>query len=665
MRINASCSGVLLWGVKEAIPSPTLKSRLGKAAEQGPLELPGALYSALSFALYMRRIRFAMHFARKRNIPLLRLEDGFVRSLDLGVRGAPPLSIVCDTTGMYYDATAPSDLENLLASDWEPNEEELRTARESMERIRRNLLSKYNHAPALDPSCLPQGKGPRILLLDQTEGDVSIIRGLASAESFMTMLGEARRAHPGALLCVKTHPDVLSGKKRGFLPREVLGDDVLLFDRDVAPLSLLASFDEVYTVTSQMGFEALLLGLPVHCFGLPFYAGWGLTHDYVASPRRTRSRSLEALFVAAYIRYAKYRFPGFDGPAGILDVLTLLSTQRRLNEANRGAHACLGFRRWKMEHARAFLSSTGGTVEFFDEASGALSWAAARGGSLVVWASKEETTLEERCRSHGIPLIRMEDGFLRSVGLGSNFFRPASLVFDDLGIYYDPGRPSRLEAILREERTPRELAEAEALAGELVARGISKYNVNGNDDLPSLPDDRPILLVPGQVEDDASVRRGGLGIHTNADLLKAVRASRPEAYILFKEHPDVVSGNRVGRVPEELLSRLADGVVRTCPIERVLSLCHEVHTLTSLTGFEALLRGIPVTTYGGPFYAGWGLTCDRHTFPRRRPLPSIWHLVAGTLLVYPRYYDWNEGMFVTCRSCIQWLAKKRSSRYNS
>ena len=51
----------------------------------------------------------------------------------------------------------------------------------------------------------------------------------------------------------------------------------------------------------------------------------------------------------------------------------------------------------------------------------------------------------------------------------------------------------------------------------------------------------------------------------------------------------------------------------------LLGIVDEVHTLTSLTGFEALLRGIEVHAYGGPFYAGWGLTMIGLISPAGKP----------------------------------------------
>ena len=144
-----------------------------------------------------------------------------------------------------------------------------------------------------------------------------------------------------------------------------------------------------------------------------------------------------------------------------------------------------------------------------------------------------------------------------------------------------------------------------------MAKGLTKYNVGqralSRDNWPS---DRRVLLVPGQVEDDASVRRGGCGIRGNLELLREVRRRNPEAFIIYKQHPDVEVKNRKGRIDDAEALRVADEVVRDVRMDALLAVVDEVHTLTSLTGFEALLRGVKVCAYGGPFYAGWGLTED-------------------------------------------------------
>ena len=197
----------------------------------------------------------ARRYATLNNLPYIALEDGFLRSLGLGCKGAQPISLVVDHTGIYYDATAPSDLENLLnSSGWE-TPELLNSAYRAMEDINRYHLSKYSHAP--DVSILWDSTSvPHVLVIDQTVGDASVSLGMASDASFKAMLDEALSLHPLESILVKTHPDVIAGKKRGFLADYAKSRGVKVISVDCSPLSLLAQADVVYTVTSQMGLRS-------------------------------------------------------------------------------------------------------------------------------------------------------------------------------------------------------------------------------------------------------------------------------------------------------------------------------------------------------------------------------------------------------------------------
>lgn len=237
-------------------------------------------------------------------------------------------------------------------------------------------------------------------------------------------------------------------------------------------------------------------------------------------------------------------------------------------------------------------------------------------------------------------VLRVEDGFLRSRGLGARLVPPLSLVADDLGIYYDPRRESRLERLIAGPLPSGGAARAERLVAALIAAALSKYNL-ACAPLPDVPPGHRIL-VPGQVEDDASIRAGCGAVRTNFGLLQAVRAANPAAVLVYKPHPDVEAGLRAGAVPARDLAQLADVVAIGADPLTLIAACDEVWTMTSLLGFEALLRGYPVTCLGMPFYAGWGLTRDRMVVPARRtaaPRPDIPHLAHAALIAYPRYFD--------------------------
>ncbi|MCY1540147.1 Capsule polysaccharide biosynthesis protein [compost metagenome] len=81
--------------------------------------------------------------------------------------------------------------------------------------------------------------------------------------------------------------------------------------------------------------------------------------------------------------------------------------------------------------------------------------------------------------------------------------------------------------------------------------------------------------------------------------------------------------------------------------------------MTSLSGFEGLLRRKKVVVYGRPFYAGWGLTEDRDFEPGRRRKLSLEELIAGTLLHYPIYWDWTLKGYTTCEAALRQIVKKR------
>jgi capsular polysaccharide export protein len=144
----------------------------------------------------------------------------------------------------------------------------------------------------------------------------------------------------------------------------------------------------------------------------------------------------------------------------------------------------------------------------------------------------------------------------------------------------------------------------------------------------------------------------------NVDLLKAVRERNPDAFILYKPHPDVEAGYRRGRVSAKDAAAYADRVVARAGILDLIEASDRVATMTSLSGFEALLRGRLVTTYGQPFYAGWGLTEDVCPVPRRTRRRSLDELVAAALILYPRYLDPVSGLRCTPELLVERLASE-------
>ncbi len=170
---------------------------------------------------------------------------------------------------------------------------------------------------------------------------------------------------------------------------------------------------------------------------------------------------------------------------------------------------------------------------------------------------------------------------------------------------------------------------------------------------------KKVLLVPGQVETDASIRLGSPQIQSNVQLLAQVRQQNPQAWLVYKPHPDVQAGLRkVGQTENQAL-QYCDEIVLAEDMAHLLTQVDEVHTITSLTGFEALLRGVPVFCYGQPFYAGWGLTSDWLPLSRRQRKLSLAQLIAGALLVYPMYFHPKSNGYATALAIVQSLTEQR------
>jgi capsular polysaccharide export protein len=270
----------------------------------------------------------AVKLAHKYNTSFVLLEDGFIRSLGLGVDGSPSFSIVEDDIGIYYDATTPSKLENILNEyDFKSDNELMQKASRSISLIKKYHISKYNNAPDITEGYFAPDE-ERVLVIAQTAGDASLEYGMLKEFTTQEIVNAAIDENPNAVIYIKIHPDVLSGKKKSDIDIKALHSQCKIISEDVNPISLLQHFKKVYTKTSGMGFEALLVGCECVCFGMPYYAGWGLTDDRVECKRRKRLLRLEEVFAAAYILYTRYHNPYTDEDTDILGAIEAIVKMR-------------------------------------------------------------------------------------------------------------------------------------------------------------------------------------------------------------------------------------------------------------------------------------------------------------------------------------------------
>ena len=734
-RNNVLLSQVLQANIQRWYPWSDLQQRF-----RSDLETPEAFIGWGHKKSYRRAKKTADH----QNLTALSIEDGFLRSLDSGTSSRHGLSVIVDDVGIYFDLTHSSRLEQIIvarAKECSNSDSKIfdkKHAQQLITRICEEKLSKYNavmSCPSLDKLVAEASVNylkehwskSHVLLIDQVAGDASIKGAGADKRQFKQMLKTACRNHPDAHIWIKAHP----AAKSGYLTDLKLPKNVRLLTEALNPIALLAQVNHVYTVSSHMGFEALMLGKTVHCFGVNWYSGWGLTDDSGApkhllktvkqrrlafaetlstvedssntelSSKQSTKRlkitqrlsslrkkhasiaanttlnvTLETLFYSAYIDYSHYVDPATKQACEIETAIAWLETNRYWQVRLQGHLTVYEFSRWKLPFVKAFVDLPRTTV--FIKPRPRLKnllhpdhFRVNYQQPLLVWGLAKRQQVQKQLQRKlakqqisDIPAIHcMEDGFIRSNGLGATLLAPLSVVIDKQGIYYDATQPSDLETLLRscEDLTSKQSARVKVLRDKLLTQRVSKYNVGAevssdnkqgaiSAKMQWMQDakrsGKPRLLIVGQVEDDLSVQYCGSDIKTNRGLIERVRRDNPNAYLIYKPHPDVEAGLRAGKVEAGCLQQV-QAVAYDTAMPDCLACVDEVHTISSLTGFEALLRGLKVTCYGLPFYAGWGLTTDidanqspKAEYLQRRTRDtalSLEQLLHCALIRYPLY----------------------------
>ncbi|WP_298820865.1 hypothetical protein [uncultured Roseibium sp.] len=389
----------------------------------------------------------------------------------------------------------------------------------------------------------------------------------------------------------------------------------------------------------------------------------------LASACLTEAVPLDKVLDCIFIRYTAWFSPYSGAPISSREAFEIFALVQSNWQKNAKPVHAFGAQYWNHPSIAATFSGKGGPVEFHETKEEAISAAIATGGEIVSWAGRTDKEFEAECERKNIPLSRIEDGFLRSVGLGAGLARGAMLAVDDLGIYYDPSRPSRLEDLLKNyDLTVTELARGRDLVSLIKASRVSKYNF-GKSKQFLFPKDRKTILIPGQVADDAAIRKSRSATidcaktpNVNLDLLKLTRERNPDAYLVFKPHPDVETGLRKGRVPKNVALQYADEVAEAANIVDLIEAVDALETFSSLSGFEALLRSKEVIVHGAPFYAGWGLTKDLTEIEGRGRNRSMPELVYLAIVRYSRTIDPVSLLPCTPEYLVSRLSEQRQDR---
>ncbi|MFK7764494.1 MAG: capsular polysaccharide biosynthesis protein [Roseobacter sp.] len=563
---------------------------------------------------------------------MVRVEDAWLRSLFPGRSATAPVGLLIDETGAHYDATQPSDLETVLVTHPLDDTALLDRARGSIERLKEAHLTKYS---AVDPQVAAPDPG-YVLVIDQTEGDASVHACGADRNRFLEMLFVAQEEHPGAPILIKCHPETSQGFRGGYFSDADTNDRITLHTDAISPWPLLEGAIAVYTVSSQLGFEAIYAGHKPRVFGAPFYAGWGLTEDEFPVQRRQRRLSRAQLFAAAILIYPKWYDPFTDMLCSFETALENLAAETRAWRADR-----LGWVASRMTpEMQTNVQSVFGRfapVQFED----APAVARNSGKPWMVWS--ENATLGHR------DAFGLAPGILQGLLPDKTTDAPLSLAIEELGTHGDLTKPNRLEALISARATlrPDQRRRAEALIRAINA--ATNNNVDPAAASIALPE-RHCILVAGVAQ--AGTKDQDNVSLSDAALLRATREHNPDACLIY------CPGSDTRNDTDTSMEKHADLVAQIGDRAYLLGNVSEVWTTTSILGFEALIRNLPVTTLGVPFYAGWTLTRDLAEIPpRRRAEPDLAGLVHACLIDYPRYYHPDLQRPCPVETALSWLTQ--------
>ncbi len=595
-----------------------------------------------------------------KNLNIIYLEDGFIHSFGTK-KPKIPLSICFDNKGIYYNYKIKSDFSKLISEKL--SEEENSRSKTIIKLWRERGISKYNFSNFLMPP-----NDPFILLIDQTLGDLSIEFGGANLNTFNRMFEFAKSKWPDHIIVIKIHPDVINKRKRGCFDKKLYTNKNVKIISDLGQLNKLIEFcTALCVVTSQVGFEGLIYGKEVHVFGNPFYSGIGLTIDHgLSEGMKTKSDiSIEQLVFGALVKYQIYLDPRNKKNCEIEKIIEYIYKKRNISNFFPENLYCLNLTPWKSRQIKRYLSEIDHSKVYpFKKYKRSMK-------NILVWGKSIQS---DKLRAKTKNFISVEDGFIRSVGLGGDLIPPMSLLFDKKGIHYDPSKPSDIEELLQTKLlNKQDLNRSKSLIKEIKIKKISKYNLKSDRLLTQKNKllKKEIILVLGQVETDNSIIYGVSNNSikkTNFSLVSQVKKDYPDHYIIYKPHPDLEKGLRSKGSEEDLIKNIADDIVFEVDIEELFEISKRVAVFTSLGGFEALLRGIPVTSYGFPFYAGWGLTDDRFVnkswAERRNRNLSLEELVFISMIVYPYYFSMKFNCHTEIENIVDELNLYKNNKKN-
>jgi capsular polysaccharide export protein len=264
--------------------------------------------------------------------------------------------------------------------------------------------------------------------------------------------------------------------------------------------------------------------------------------------------------------------------------------------------------------------------------------------NFALWSYKIGEQKIEYLRSFAKAFYLFEDGFLRSTGLGIEKTRPLTLCLDSSAMHFDRLRYSDLDKILNSisnDHYSKYSSCAEDLINQ-IKRGVTKYNLVKTNSI--FVNENALMaenseIVIGQVSNDLSLIYASSRYNSTSELAIDLANKNPETNYCYRIHPQELINFKFNHyIPRNLKILYGNSFLQdVAPFKKV-------HTICSLSGFEAALLGKEVHTYGMPFYAGWGFTTDHEMSflkTKRTKTLSLKEVLIGAYFIYQKISNKN------------------------
>lgn len=261
------------------------------------------------------------------HIDVWRVEDGFLRSSELGASGSTPYSLVFDKKGLYYNTDGSSELNEILNK--QKFENLLRQGEELYNFFLNSKVSKYNPSVTKKDTSIKTKR--RVLVIGQVDNDASLRFCNIDNWSMEDMVRLAKKENPQAEIVYRPHPEVYKGYQNSKFDKSNVEFFATIQNPELDIISSIEKSDHIYTICSLGGLEALIRGKKVTLLGRAFYGGWGLTDDRTSYINRDRSLTLLELFLGTYVIYPKYLCDSSNSYNGLLSSIYRVNADKYIH----------------------------------------------------------------------------------------------------------------------------------------------------------------------------------------------------------------------------------------------------------------------------------------------------------------------------------------------